>query len=141
MRGARELERKLLAMPKAVEAEVRKAMAQGADEIVDAMRRLAPDWLRPSIKWTWGNAPLRAVALAGFGRPGLLLRITIYSQDYRAQWFEFGTADRVQKTTGRHVGRISAVPFFYPAFRLTRRRARSRIARALSKALRESVRR
>jgi HK97 gp10 family phage protein len=35
---------------------------------------------------------------------------------YKAHWFEFGTVGRVQKTTGRYVGKMKATPFMRPAF-------------------------
>lgn len=35
---------------------------------------------------------------------------------WKAHWFEFGTAQRVQKSTGRNVGKMKATPFMRPAF-------------------------
>lgn len=36
------------------------------------------------------------------------------------RWFEFGTAERVQKSTGRRAGRIKAQPFVVPQVELLR---------------------
>jgi hypothetical protein len=139
--GAKRLERKLkVSIPKAVRAEVRKALAKQATRIVAAMKVLAPEWLRDSIDWTFGNPPSGAVVLADFGGAESDMGVTIYTTDWRARWFEFGTAERVQRSTGRRVGRITAQPFFYPAFRLFRQPARSAIARAVRKGIKEGAR-
>ena len=138
--GAR-LARKMRRVSALLERHVTAAMESGAEEMVGAMRGFAPDWLRPSIKWTWGDAPSGALVIdaLGGGSEAQALKITIYSDDYRARWFEFGTGERVQKSTGRRVGRITAQPFFWPGYRLLRRRVRSSISRAVSRAFREAM--
>lgn len=139
IRDAKRLEQKLTrSIPQAVRLRVREAMEKGAQEVVATMRGMAPDWLRDKVNWTWGDAPAGAMVLGNFAGGGDY-RITFYVDDYRAAWFEFGTADRVQKSTGRRVGRIVPQPFFWPAWRLNRRRVRSRITRAMNKAIREGV--
>lgn len=135
------LARKMQRVPQLLSRYVPAALEQGAEEMVAQMRSFAPEWLRPSIKWTWGDAPSRAFvldALSG-GSEGGTLKVTIYSDDFRARWFEFGTGERVQKSTGRRVGRITAQPFFFPGYRFLRRRARNRIGRAVSRAFREAM--
>lgn len=144
IQGADALQRKLGAIPKAVEQEVRRAMALGADEAVAMIDRLAPAPLKGRTRWTWGPPPRASRALIAVGEDGSSLQLTIFMEyrgtgfeDARAHWFEFGTGERVQKTTGRRTGRMPATPFFYPGFRLVRARARNRIARAMRKAIRE----
>lgn len=140
MQGRRRLVRKLrVTIPQAVRREVRAELARQAGRIVAMMKVLAPDWLRGSIDWTFGNPPSGAIVLADFGGAESDMGVTIYTTDWRARWFEFGTADRVQKTTGRRVGRITAQPFFYPAFRLFRGPARSAIARAVRRGIKEGA--
>lgn len=140
LEGAAALERKMLAAPRAVARAVRPAMEKSADEMVALMRSFAPAWLRPSIKWTWGGAPEGATVFGGFGGDVHAdLRITIYSDDHRAAWFEFGTGPRYHKKTGRYTGRITAQPFFWPAYRMLKDRASRRIIRAMRKALRETM--
>lgn len=134
------LARKFQRLPGLMNRYVRAALEQGANEMVDLIRQLAPDWLRPSIKWSWGGAPKGSVVLdsLGGGASGAL-RVAIYSTDSRARRFEFGTGDRYQKSTGRYAGRITAQPFFWPGYRLLRRRARTRITRAVNRAIREAM--
>lgn len=62
------------------------------------------------------------VAVAGFRSP-------------LAHLFEFGTQERVQKTTGRKVGRISPAPFLFPAYRLFKKRIVSRFSRAINQSI------
>lgn len=142
--GARQLERKFQAMPRAVEQAVRPAMAKGADEAVAMIDRLAPPAMKGRTRWAWGPAPRASRGIISVGQDGSALQLTIYveyrgtgTEDARAHWFEFGTGERVQKTTGRRTGRMPATPFFYPGFRLVRQRARNRIVRAMRRAIRD----
>ena len=139
MQGLKSLNRKLTrTIPEAVRAEVRKVMEAKAEEVAAMMRRLAPRWLAPSIEWGWGPPPSGAVRLWQGGKGDLL--ISIYSTDFRARWFEFGTGERVQKSTGRRTGRITAQPYFYPSWRANKRRAKSAIARAMRKGIKQGAR-
>lgn len=139
VQGVAELNRKLtVIIPKRVEDATRKAMEKGAEELVAMMKRLAPfQDIRDSIQWKWGAAPKGAFTLDKVGstdRQGL--KISVYSTDYRARWFEFGTAERVQSTTGRRTGRIVPQPaFFFPSYRALRKRIKSRITREMKKAI------
>jgi len=118
------------------------AMEKGAEELVEAMKRLAPvlkepdsrrraGALRDSIGWTWGDAPRGALVIDRFdaGRETADMRITIYAggkEAFYARFVEFGTR------TGS-----PAQPFFYPAYRAHRRRIRARIAREIRKAIQQ----
>ncbi len=137
-KGVKELEKKLLAMPKRVEIAARKAMEKGADELVAMMRRLVPvdqGDLRESIAWTWGEAPKGSVVLAESGPDARGLKITVYATDYKARWIEFGTADRNTSGTGKP-NNFVAQPFFFPSYRTLRKRIQSRIKREVKKAIR-----
>ncbi|MBD9569037.1 HK97-gp10 family putative phage morphogenesis protein [Ensifer sp. ENS08] len=126
-KGVKELEKKLLAMPKRVEIAARKAMEKGADELVQMMRRLVPvdqGDLRESIAWTWGEAPKESVVLAESEPDARGLKITVYATDYKARWIEFGTI------------KMRAQPFFFPSYRTLRKRIQSRIKREVKKAIR-----
>ena len=138
--GLDKLRRKMIALPKAIEAEIRKAMETGAEEMVAMARRLAPvddGDLRESIGWTWGEAPKGSMVIAKGGSTGMT--ITVYagnSEAFYARWVEFGTVTHPQggKFGGtRHPG-TTAQPFFFPAWRATRKRVKSRTSRAVSKA-------
>lgn len=123
--------RKLAAMPVAAKEEIRAAIALSADEIVDLMKRLVSvdkGDLRDSIAWTWGDAPKGTTVVATTSRGAATaagLVATIYAgggDAFHAFWVELGT---------QH---MSAQPFFFPAFRVGKKRAQSRIARATTKA-------
>lgn len=145
MIGADRFIRQLGQIPRAVEDEVRKALEQGAAEAVAVIDSLAPPALKGRTTWRWGPPPKGARWKMAFGEPGRLM-ISVYTRDpakggegadQRAHWFEFGTGERVQKTTGRRTGRMPATPFFWPGWRLARKRARARISRALNRGIRK----
>lgn len=125
------LNRKLARLPRVAKEEIRKALAKSADEIVAFARSLVPvddGDLRDSIGWTWKEPPRRSVLL-GLAKAGDLT-VTIFAGDdkaFYARWVEFGTKD----------GKPGATPFFYPAYRALRKRARSRVSRATTKAARK----
>lgn len=133
MDGAARFMRKMALIPKDVIAAVRAAMEEGAEEIVALMKRLAPrdrGELVNSIGWTWGSAPKGAVAISTVGDGGAGVGvITIYAgggSAFHAVFQEFGTKN------------MTANPFFYPAYRALRSRVRSRITRAMKKAVRNA---
>lgn len=142
-----ELLRKMAAMPTAVRSAIRQALAQGADEITDEMKRLAPKRtgkLRNSIAQSWGGGKVRYSSLAGTageaGDPDLSVRISAGSSEVRyAHLVEFGTAPHINggRFAGtRHPG-TTAQAFFFPAYRANRRRVKARISRATTKAVKQ----
>lgn len=160
VKGLSKLQQKLAALPAAVKEEISKAMEQGAQEIVDFARRLVPVdemTLYESIGWTWGDPPEGALVLAKSNRrQGDGLRITVYAgggEAFYARWVEFGTAPHnVARGGGTVAGRRSlasggglghpgarAQPFFFPAYRASRKRIRSRISRATNAAARKQA--
>lgn len=130
--GMAALKRKLAAIQPKVAAKARQAMEQGADEIVEMMRRLVPvddGDLRDSIGWTWGDPPKGAIKIGQSRKRGPNdFFLTIYAGDdkaYYARWVEFGTS------------KMHANAFFFPSYRALRKRTRSRVARASRQALKE----
>ena len=130
--GVDKLNRKLSRLPKAASAEIRKALDKSAAEIAATARNFSPfdtGALRNSIGYTFGqyvpeNANVRGVT--GGGRSRSDLSVTIHAGDataYYARWVEFGTAQGQPPN-----------PFFFPAYRLGKKRARGRISRSLTKA-------
>lgn len=124
-----ELRRKMAAIPQVARAELRKALEVSASEMVSTARSFAPvdsGALRTSIDHTFGeykaaNANVRGVR-AGGGVGDKDLSVTIHAGDasaYYAAFVEFGTQDSV------------AQPYFFPAYRLTKKRVRGRMNRAL----------
>lgn len=103
------------AIPPAVRRAVAPALDQSADELVTTQRSLAPDDpktgppdLKTSIKWRRENE----------------LQRIVFTDDFKARWQEFGTV------------KMAANPFFWPAYRLKKKRLSGRIKRAIGKAVR-----
>jgi len=141
--GLDRLRKKLQRFPGVVEAEIKAAMEASANEIVALAKSLAPTDsgdLRNSIAWTYGDAPKGAIVLGRVKASNSgNLRITVYAggpDAYYARFIEFGTAPHING--GRFAGSghpgSSAQPFFYPAYRAARKRARGRVTRAVNKA-------
>lgn len=142
------MERRWKAVPGAILEAVRGAMESAAADIVADMNKVKPI---PEIEigWTWGAAPKGSVSVGSFDdngaeAKGKSLRITIYATASTtefpggfaaiAKWFEFGTDPRFTKS-GKSTGQIIARPYFYPVWRIWRRRVKGRITRAINKAL------
>jgi HK97 gp10 family phage protein len=141
--GLDRLRKKLQRFPEVAEAEIKAAMEASANEIVALAKSLAPTDsgdLRNSIAWTYGDAPKGAIVLGRVKASNSgNLRITVYAggpDAYYARFIEFGTAPHING--GRFAGSghpgTSAQPFFYPAYRAARKRARGRVTRAVNKA-------
>lgn len=137
--------KKMAAMPPAVRSAIKQALAQSADELTDQMRRFAPvdsGKLRESITQTWGGGKVRYSSLssANGGDPDLTVVISAGNSAVRyAHLVEFGTAPHLNGglfAGSRHPG-TAPQPFFFPVFRANRRRIKSRISRATTKAVRE----
>jgi len=120
------------AIPKRAKINVRAAMEDAANDIVEEMWSRAPEGetlqLGASIGWTWGDAPAGTMTIGKVGGKEYgTMRITIYAgggDAFYARFQEFGTAN------------MSANPFFFPVWRARKRRVKSRISRAISKSIR-----
>lgn len=142
-------------LPQAVQNAAREALEQGADELVEAMRRLVPvdkGNLRDSIGWAWDRAPAGAVYSDGIGGSSTGgMRIVIFAGSTegtkRLQRRDSGTRTRDQGREGYFeaenaryqefgTSNMAANPFFYPAYRALRRKVKSRITRSINKAIR-----
>lgn len=144
--GLDRLRRKLTkTLPDAAKLRIKEALEQSANEAVSQMKRLAPvddGDLQRSISWTWGAAPKGAIALATSSRSVDGLRITIFAGNekaYYARFVEFGTAPHINKgkfAGSKHPG-TSAQPFFFPGWRIARKKVKGRVTRAIRKAARE----
>lgn len=154
--GLSSFQKRMRAIPQAVRDAVRPAMERSAEEICTIARGLCPvddGVLKASIGWTWGAAPQGSISL-GAVSDGSALSITVYAGNdaaFYARWVEFGTAAHalgkgsdLHGTGGRrrrqhgtmHPG-AAAQPFFFPAYRLGKKRAMNRIKRAIGKAVKE----
>ena len=150
VQGLDRLGKKLKRLPELAREEIAKAMEQSANEIVDMAKSLAPrdsGDLEASIGWTWGDAPKGSMVIGSVRRKGAgvgNLVITIYAgggDAYYARFVEFGTSPFTNggKFSGSTNPGISAQPFFYPAYRATRKRAKGRVTRAINKSAKRAA--
>lgn len=131
--GLAKLQKKLNAMPRIAKDEIKRALEQSADEIVELAKNLVPEdtgELRESIGWTYGKVPRGAMTLGKVFASKLAtdLTITIYagnSEAYYSRFVEFGTQ------------KMAARPYFYVSYRALRRRSKSRVTRAVTKAIKK----
>ena len=125
VQGASELSRYLAALPDRVKAPIQAAIDETADEFVaqaKAIAPVAPDFevhpgqLRDSIHKEANGREMSATVLAD-------------ARDEKGRQYpahvEYGHTD---ERSGAHV---PAEPFFWPTYRVTKKRARARVAKAL----------
>lgn len=146
--GLDRLNRKLTkAIPAAAYRRVKEALEASANEAVATMKRLAPvddGDLQMSISWTWGDAPKGALAIATSKGSADGMRITIYAgggNAFYARFVEFGTAPHVNGglyAGSKHPG-TRAQPFFFPGWRMVRRKVKGRVTRNIKKAIKEAA--
>ncbi|MER8637655.1 HK97-gp10 family putative phage morphogenesis protein [Mesorhizobium sp. M1365] len=125
--GLRDFERRLKALPAAAKRAAKVALDTSANELVAAQRSLAPredGTLQASIQWRQ-TAELTRSITAGGDTTTVAARAGDGDYDY-ALGQEFGTQN------------MPANPFFWPAFRLTKKRIRARIKRAITKGIKEA---
>lgn len=125
------LSKKLEAMPERVRESVAPSLEKSGNELVGTMRRLAPEEtgaLERSITVTPGGQSTPPYSQPGGSHmvPVGAVAITAGNAEVRyAHLQEYGTTD------------APAQPFFWPAYRLLRKRMLNRTKRALRKAVRE----
>ncbi len=127
------LERRLMAIPKKVREDVQPALLRSGHELADAMKRLAEASrdtgdLIESIQVTPAGQSTPPYSQPGGSKvvPENAVAVTVGNDDVRyPHLVEYGTED------------AAAQPFFWPAYRLFKRRIQRRILRAISKAVRE----
>lgn len=127
--GLDRLRRKLAAIPREVSADMRQAFAQNGDELTTMQKRMVPvddRDLQNSIQWAFGDGDGSRVGLKGqFGLSIVVMAGTDNDGNAQhARWVEFGTSD------GK-----PAQPFFFPSYRLLKKRMSSRVVRAQNKAI------
>lgn len=162
VQGLDALNRRWGAVPERVKEAVRQELEAQAERIVQEMRSIAPKRtgrLAASINWTWGRAPAGSMTIgtvsAGGKRAGskyATMSITLYAGDSTTtarQRRASGTRRRDANRSGyfdanyaRYLefgtSRMRARPFFYPVWRARRRSVKTRVARAISKAIKQT---
>jgi HK97 gp10 family phage protein len=119
--------KQLTGLPKEIRKEVKKALQASATETTDLMKRFAPvesGRLRASIGYTF-DSDIPKGALSSDARAAKLetdMAVVMYAgggDAFYARFQEFGTTE------------MSANPFFFPGYRFGRKRAKSRLQRAV----------
>jgi len=152
--GRTELQRKLKLIPEAIKPPIKAAIAAGAEDVSEMQRRLVVERsgdLRESIVWRWGTEARVAYstlssAKRGTGDPSMAAILSAGNVDVRyAHLVEHGTAPHpiggFFKGQGLTHPGTAPRPFFFPPYRAKRRAVKTRITRAMTKALREVARR
>lgn len=123
------LQRRLANIPKAVKRAVEPALVQSGNELVAAMRALAPEdtgALKDSIEMTLPGQSTPPYSQPGGSTIAKENQVLVTAGNHAVRYphlVEYGTAS------------APAQPFFWPAYRLKRKRLSSRIKRAISKAV------
>ncbi|WP_313193699.1 HK97-gp10 family putative phage morphogenesis protein [Shinella zoogloeoides] len=125
------LKKRLAAIPRAVKEAVVPALMKSGEELADRMKALAPEdtgALKDSIAVTppGGTTPPYSTPGGSTVAAENQVLVTAGNTDVRyAHLQEYGSVE------------APASPFFWPAYRLTKKRAANRIKRAMRKAIRE----
>lgn len=121
------LRRKMKAIPIEVRKAARAQLEANAEELVETQKRLAAiSFDDPTGKLQAGIKQQDVSDSTRISRKVSASAKDDKGRDYAA-WVEFGTSKN------------QAAPFFWPAYRLARRKFRSRMTRAAKKAIQESV--
>lgn len=130
--GLSSFRRRMQAIPKAAREAVKPALVSAAEDVADMMRTLAPEDkgdLKASIMVTGPGQTTPAYSQPGGTAvvPENMVAITVGNSDVRYPHLqEYGTAHHAPQ------------PFFWPAFRLTRKRALAKIKRRIGKAVKDA---
>ena len=132
------LRARLAKIPDIAREAAASAMEEGAQEIVDAMKSMAPvdsGDLRDSINWTWGSVPAGSFVVDEIrsgrnrGDQYATLRIKIYAgnrEAFYARFQEFGTRSQ------------PAQPFFFLTWSREKAKFRRRIRERVRKRIKEA---
>jgi len=130
--GIGRLQQRLNAMPKAIKEAVQPALLKSAQENAATMKQLVPvddGDLKDSIAVTLAGQTTPAYSQPGGSMtvPENAVAITVGNSKVRyAHLVEYGTK------------KAPAQPFFWPTVRLLKKRTKSRISRAMGKAVRDN---
>ena len=147
IKRSKQLSDKLKALRVATQKPVRAALGAAAQDMVEMMRRLAPDGpgageydLKGTIDWHFGAAE-GGGSDAVSGR-SVATRATITAGDAKnpeARWMEFGTPphENEGKFAGTENPGVRARPYFFPSYRALKKQAKAKVQRAITKAVKE----
>lgn len=140
VQGLRRLNRKLAAMPVEARKAIGEAIDKGANEIIALQKSAAPvddGALQASIRKRRGG---RGIAGDLKGEAGLSVTITAGGAATTRPVRE-GASATYDYALAQEFGtqKMPANPFFFPAYRLLKKRVKGRITRATTKAARAAV--
>lgn len=124
------LKKRLAAIPRAVKEAVVPALMASGNELADRMKALAPEDtgdLKNSITVTPPGGTTPPYSQPGGSRTAGETQVLVTAGNDEVRYphlVEYGTAE------------AAAQPYFWPAYRLTKKRAANRIKRAVRKAVR-----
>lgn len=136
--GLTSFQRRMRAIPKAARRAIVPVLVKSAEEIADIQRSLAPfdsGDLEASIAVTGPGQATPPYSQPGGESvvPENAAAITVGGKDVRyPHLVEYGHGNGLHGTT------VPAHPFFWPGFRLGRKKALARIKRGIGKAIREA---
>jgi HK97 gp10 family phage protein len=128
----RRLQRRFEAIPKAMRAAVHPALIKSGEELAGRMKALAPEdtgALKDSIAVTPPGQSTPAHSQPGGSRVAGENQVLVTAGNSEVRYphlVEYGTAES------------PAQPYFWPAYRLSKKRIVNRVKRAVSKAVREA---
>jgi HK97 gp10 family phage protein len=147
IKGLAQLEVKLKRkIPEAAKAAAVDAVTKGAGEMAGLMKSLAPEDdgdLEDSIVVTGPGETTPPYSQPGGSRTAGEMQALVTAGNSKVRYahlVEFDTAPHVLggKFKGAQHPGTDAQPFFFPAYRALRKRAKGRITRAINKAIREA---
>ena len=142
--GRAEWERRLKRIPRTMREEVMAANEKSVRLMADQMRAWAPvrtGDLRRSIKVTPPGGEFPPLGIVSRGRVGKM-QWGVSVGDEKAWYAPFVEWEtKPHMTAGKYVGMHPGTPgqpFFYPTYRLFKRRIKARATRAMKKAIKRS---
>ena len=141
--GGDKLRRKLRSIPAKVAAAMSRALVQNAEELVGKMKNAAPydsGDLIDSIQWQFTSARDAETGGSIKGAEGLSVTVSAGGGlAFYASWVEFGTPPHINggKFAGTQHPGTEKQPFFWPIYRLNKRRIKGRLSRAQNKTIKE----
>jgi HK97 gp10 family phage protein len=138
IKGLEQLQKRLATLPQSVVADVRAALSEGCDAMVEEMKAIAP-----SSELEPHPHALRDAIQKEDGRHALSFDVTCNPVGVDGKLYgahvEFGHRARGGKDDriGKSGAHIPAKPFFFPVYRHQAKRLKARIRAASSKAIKD----
>lgn len=147
IKGLAKLNRKLREIPEAAKAAAHDAVVLGSNEIATLQRNVAPvddGDLRDSIHVTKPGETTPPYSQPGGSRTAGPLEAIVTAGNSKVRYahlVEFGIAPHIAggMFKGAQIPAIPAQPFFWPSYRALRTRVKSRITRAINKAVKHAA--